>query len=72
MPRCCATRHKMGANHATLIAQRGRSQARAWFDAVWSKRIEFELADAAGVLETSVEAPPGAPAHPAEALGTPP
>ena len=60
------------ADHATLIAQRGRSQALAWLDAVWSKRVEFELADKAGVLEGSVEAPPGAPAHPAHALSTPP
>ncbi len=60
------------ADHATLIAQRGRSQALAWFDAVWSKRVEFELADAAAVLEGSVEAPPGAPAHPAQVLSTPP
>lgn len=59
-------------DHAALIAQRGRSQALAWFDAVWSKRVEFELADAAGVLEGSVEAPPGAPAHPTQALLTPP
>ena len=44
-------------DHATLIALRGRSQARAWFDAVWSRRIEFELADAAGVLDDSVEPP---------------
>ncbi|MEP6874667.1 MAG: UvrD-helicase domain-containing protein [Burkholderiales bacterium] len=60
------------ADHTQLIAQRGRHQARAWFEAVWAKRVEFELADAAGVLETSVEAPPGAPAHPARALHTPP
>jgi ATP-dependent helicase/nuclease subunit A len=60
------------ADHAQLIAQRGRHQARAWFEAVWAKRVEFELADAAGVLETSVEAPPGAPMHPAQALHTPP
>jgi len=59
-------------DHATLIAQRGRSQALAWFDAVWSKRVEFELADAAGVLEDSVEAPAGTLAHPALALNTPP
>lgn len=58
------------ADHATLIAQRGRSQARAWFDAVWSKRVEFELADEAGVLESSVEAPPGAPAHPTLVLAS--
>ena len=62
----------LSEDHATLIAQRGRSQALAWFNAVWSKRVEFELADAAGVLEGSVEAPPGAPAHPAQALFTPP
>jgi len=55
-------------DHAMLIAQRGRSQATAWLDTAWSKRVEFELADAAGVLETSVEAPPGAPAHPAQVL----
>jgi len=59
-------------DHATLIAQRGRSQALAWFDAVWSKRVEFELADAAGVLDDSVEAPADTLAHPALALGTPP
>ncbi|MEP7296206.1 MAG: UvrD-helicase domain-containing protein [Burkholderiales bacterium] len=58
------------ADHAALVAQRGRSQAMAWFDAVWGKRVEFELADAAGVLEASVEAPPGAPAHPTRALCT--
>ncbi|MES1161591.1 MAG: UvrD-helicase domain-containing protein, partial [Rhizobacter sp.] len=58
------------ADHAVLIAQRGRSQARAWFDAVWSKRVEFELADAAGVLEDSVEAPAGMPAHPTAALAS--
>jgi ATP-dependent helicase/nuclease subunit A len=47
------------ADHAVLIAQRGRSQVRAWFDAAWDKRVEFELADAAGVLEDSVEAVEG-------------
>jgi ATP-dependent helicase/nuclease subunit A len=45
------------ADHSTLIAQRGRSQARKWLEAVWNKRVEFELADAAGVLEDSVPAP---------------
>ena len=42
---------------AALIARRGRTQVRKWFEAVWDKRVEFELADAAGVLEDSV-APP--------------
>ena len=55
-------------DHATLISQRGRSQARKWFEAAWSKRVEFELADEAGVLEDSVTAPLGAPVHPADEL----
>ncbi len=46
------------ADHAVLIADRGRSQTRKWFEALWARRVEFELADAAGVLETSVP-----PAH---------
>ncbi|HEY8710865.1 MAG TPA: UvrD-helicase domain-containing protein, partial [Burkholderiaceae bacterium] len=48
------------ADHAALIAQRGRSQARKWFETVWAKRVEFELADHAGVLDDSVPAPEGA------------
>ena len=62
------------ADHASLIAQRGRTQARKWLEAAWSKRVEFELADAAGVLEDSVPAPrearnaAGEPMHPALVL----
>ena len=58
-------------DHQTLVAQRGRGQARKWFEAVWAKRVEFELADAAGVLEDSVAAvgEPGDP-HPAHVLQT--
>ena len=62
------------AEHAALVAQRGRSQVRKWLEAAWAKRVEFELADAAGVLEHSVPAPPaardaeGRAAHPLEAL----
>ena len=58
------------ADYAALIAQRGRSQAHKWLEAAWDKRVEFELADAAGVLEASVPAPPTEPpgAHPAEGL----
>jgi len=58
-------------DHQLLIAQRGRSQVRKWFEAAWSKRVEFELADAAGVLEDSV-ATVGEPGsvHPAQALQT--
>ena len=62
------------ADHAALIAQRGRSQARKWFETVWAKRVEFELADHACVLDDSVPAPDGtldaqgAPVHPAQVL----
>ena len=58
------------ADHAMLIAQRGRTQARKWFEAVWDKRVEFELADAAGVLDASVPPPDVAldGSHPAQAL----
>ena len=58
-------------DHQTLVTQRGRSQARKWFEAVWNKRVEFELADAAGVLEASVAAVGKAEAgDPARALQT--
>ena len=43
-----------------LVQRRGRSQLRKWLDAAWAKRVEIELADAAGTLEPSV-APPTAP-----------
>ncbi len=63
------------ADHDTLTLSRGRSQVEKWLDAAWDKRIEFELADAAGTLETSV--PAGATIapefaalnHPSERLG---
>lgn len=59
------------ADHAALVARRGRSQVRRWLEAAWDKRVEFELADAAGTLESSVPAPvtrhPHG-AHPAEVL----
>ncbi len=55
-----------------LVQRRGRSQLRKWLDAAWAKRVEIELADAAGTLESSV-APPRSPwpeadpqAHPAQ------
>ena len=44
------------ADHAALVARRGRHQARRWLDALLDKRIEFELADAAGTLDDSVVA----------------
>ncbi len=51
------------ADHATLIAQRGRSQAAKWLDAVLARRVELELADRAGVLDEGVApaVPEGAP-----------
>lgn len=59
------------ADHAALIAARGRSQAAKWFDAVLARRVELELADAHDALEDAV--PPavgdGEPAPRAE-LGT--
>ena len=55
-----------------LVQRRGRSQLRKWLDSAWSKRVEIELADAAGTLESSVAVPsaswPGAQVgvHPAQ------
>ncbi len=48
------------ADHAALTSSRGRHQLARWLDAAWQKRIEFELADEAGILEASVEPPPAA------------
>lgn len=64
-------------DHAALIAARGRYQVRQWLDAAWDRRIEVELADAAGVLDDSV--PPAhrrwpelaALEHPAQVLLSP-
>ena len=56
---------------------RGRHQLRAWLDTVWDRRVEFELADEAGVLATSVERAEdiwpelAAYEHPAESIATP-
>ena len=64
------------ADHAAVTAARGRHQLRVWLDAVWDRRIEFELADEAGVLATSVERAAdvwpelGPYAHPAESIAT--
>ena len=58
------------ADHAALVAQRGRSQLRKWLEAALNKRVEFELADAADVLDQSVPAPAleRAGEHPAQVL----
>lgn len=45
------------ADYHLLVQRHGRSQLRKWLDAAWSKRIEIELADAAGTLDSSVTAP---------------
>jgi len=64
------------ADHAAVTAARGRHQLRVWLDAVWDRRVEFELADEAGVLATSVEQAEdvwpelAAYAHPAESIAT--
>ena len=41
-------------DHAELIARRGRFQVRKWLEAAWNRRVEIELADAAGTLADSV------------------
>ncbi len=57
-------------DYFALTAQRGRSQLRKWLIAALDKRVEFELADEAGVLEASVPPPAldGGLAHPTDAL----
>lgn len=42
-------------DYATLVREQGRTNTRKWLEAAWARRAEIELADAAGVLETSVE-----------------
>lgn len=46
----------MRADHAALVARRGRAQVRRWLDTVLQRRVEIELADRAGTLEDSVQA----------------
>ena len=59
------------ADHTALVQRRGRDQVIAWFDAALQKRVELELADEAGVLESSVPPPTGT-GHPTEVLRTAP
>ena len=59
------------ADHAALVQRRGRDQVRAWFDAALQKRVELELADEAGVLESSVP-PPAGSGHPTDVLQSAP
>ena len=54
MPRCCAM-PRCAPTTARWSAQRGRSQAaQAGWTPRWQRRVEIELADAAGTLEASV------------------
>ena len=43
------------ADYRALASQRGRTTLQKWLDAAWQRRVEIELADAAGTLATSVE-----------------
>ena len=74
-PPCCAT------TRCAPITRRPRRRARppslrVWLDTVWDRRVEFELADEAGVLATSVERAEdvwpelAAYSHPAESIAT--
>src|SRR6185369_11738555 len=49
---------QLNADYHTMVRERGRFQLRKWLDNAWDKRIEIELADAAGTLAQSVP-----PAH---------
>ena len=63
------------ADYSALTAERGRYQLRRWLDAGWKRRVEFELADEAGVLDDGVVSAAtrwpelAAFGHPAEVLG---
>jgi ATP-dependent helicase/nuclease subunit A len=43
------------SDYAAMTARRGRAQLAKWLAAAWWKRVEFEMADEAGVLVESVE-----------------
>ncbi|MDQ6629249.1 MAG: UvrD-helicase domain-containing protein, partial [Pseudomonadota bacterium] len=45
---------QLSEDYRALSASRGRSQLGKWLASAWNRRIEIELADAAGTLETSV------------------
>jgi ATP-dependent helicase/nuclease subunit A len=56
-------------DYLALVRERGRSQCAKWLLAALDKRVEIELADAAGTLERSVDAVDlGGLAHPADEL----
>ena len=43
------------ADYDAMTAQRGRTQLGKWLAAAWWRRVEFETADEAGVLDESIE-----------------
>jgi ATP-dependent helicase/nuclease subunit A len=43
-------------DYVALVCEHGRGGVRRWLDAAWQRRVEVELADAAGTLDGSVEA----------------
>jgi ATP-dependent helicase/nuclease subunit A len=53
-------------DYQALVLAHGRSQLRKWLDTAWNKRIDIELAGAAGVLDSSV---PSAAEHWAHLAG---
>jgi ATP-dependent helicase/nuclease subunit A len=55
------------ADHAALVHRRGRDPLRKWLESALDKRVELELADAAGVLEPSVP-PADCEGHPCDGL----
>ena len=46
---------ELRADYAAMTARRGRTQLGKWLAAAWWRRVEFEMADEAGVLAESVE-----------------
>ena len=62
----------LATDYHAQVQLRGRAATQRWLQLALSKRIEIELAQRAGVLETSVEPPPGEPgASPYAALRGP-
>ncbi len=57
------------ADYTALVGARGRARTRDWLLAAWDRRVEIELADAAGTLDDSVPGvDAGGLAHPSDVL----
>jgi ATP-dependent helicase/nuclease subunit A len=63
-----AAEPSLRADFDTLVRRRGRASLRRWLDNAWEKRVDIELADAAGTLDASIPRPVEGLAHPADAL----